>query len=83
MFSDMALPFGLRSAPKVFSAVADALQWILVRKEVKTILHYLDDFILVAGYLAEANDQKEILISTCSALGIPLKPTSLRDLLLA
>ena len=32
-YTDMALPFGLRSAPKIFSAVADALQWILVQKE--------------------------------------------------
>ena len=73
----MALPFRLRSAPKIFSAVADALQWILVHKGVKNILHYLDDFILVAGSLAEANVQKEILVSTCSALGVPLEPTKL------
>ena len=77
VFSDMALPFGLLSAPKIFSAVADALQWILVRKVVKTILHYLDDFILVVGSLAEANIQKEVLISICSALGVPLEPTKL------
>ncbi len=25
---DSALPFGLRSAPKIFTAVADALEWI-------------------------------------------------------
>ena len=29
LFLDAALPFGLRSAPKIFSAVADALLWIL------------------------------------------------------
>ena len=28
LFVQTALPFGLRSAPKLFSAVADALQWI-------------------------------------------------------
>ena len=28
LFVDTALPFGLRSAPKVFIAVADALMWI-------------------------------------------------------
>ena len=77
IFTDMALPFGLRSAPKIFSAVADALQWILVHKGIKNILHYLDDFILVAGSLAEANAQKEILVSTCNALGVPLEPTKL------
>ena len=42
------------------------------------VLHYLDNFILAAGLLAEANYQKEILISTCSAFGVPLEPTKLK-----
>ena len=29
---DTALPFGLRSAPLIFTAVADALQWIMEEK---------------------------------------------------
>ena len=29
VFSDAMLPFGLRSAPKIFNAVADALEWCL------------------------------------------------------
>ena len=29
VFIDTALPFGLRSAPKSFTAVADAAEWIL------------------------------------------------------
>ena len=28
-YVDRILPFGLRSAPKIFSTVADALQWML------------------------------------------------------
>ena len=28
LYVDSALPFGLRSAPKIFTAVADALEWI-------------------------------------------------------
>ena len=27
-YVDTVLPFGLRSAPKIFNALADALQWI-------------------------------------------------------
>ena len=34
VFIDRMLPIGLRSAPKIFSAVADALQWILAVKGV-------------------------------------------------
>ena len=29
VYVDAALPFGLRSAPKIFNAVADALEWIV------------------------------------------------------
>lgn len=41
------LPFGLRSAPKLFNAVADALQWIAVQQGAWYINHYLDDFIVI------------------------------------
>ena len=43
---DTALPFGLRSAPKIFNAVADALQLIMERNGVSELLHYLDDFLI-------------------------------------
>ena len=33
-FVDTVLPFGLRSAPKIFNAMADALQWIVRQKGV-------------------------------------------------
>ena len=29
VYIDAALPFGLRSAPKVFNVVADAIEWIV------------------------------------------------------
>ena len=44
-FIDTTLPFGLRSAPKIFSALADALAWILWSRVVKWQLHYLHDFL--------------------------------------
>ena len=47
LYVDKALPFGLRSAPKIYNAVADAMQWIL-GKEGVDVIHYLDDF-LMAG----------------------------------
>ena len=42
-YVDRALPFGLRSAPKIFSAVADALSWVLHQLGIEHHLHYLDD----------------------------------------
>ena len=47
VFIDCALPFGLRSAPKIFSALADALIWIVHTKGFPLSMHYLDDFLLL------------------------------------
>ena len=62
IYTDRALPFGLRSAPKIFSAVADALQWIVVKKGVRNLLHYLDDFIFVSESLEKVSTNKQILV---------------------
>lgn len=46
-YVDALLPFGLRSAPLIFSALADALEWVVRQAGVKYIFHYIDDFIIV------------------------------------
>ena len=73
VFVDPMLPFGLRSAPKIFNAVADAIQWQLERRGVEHIAHYLDDF-LVWGPPASPKCQEalEALEHCCSQLGVPL-----------
>ena len=43
------LPFGLCSAPKLFNAVADALEWYVRQQGVEHIGHYLDDFIVLGA----------------------------------
>ena len=42
---DKVLSFGLRSAPLIFMAMADALQWIMQQRGVDPVFHYLDDYI--------------------------------------
>ena len=44
IYMDRALPYGLRSAPKIFIAVADGLAWAMVCKGIEHFLHYLDGF---------------------------------------
>ncbi len=46
---DGMLPFGLRSAPKIFNALADALEWIVFQAWVQHIFHYLDDFAVIGS----------------------------------
>ena len=45
---DTALPFCLRSVPKIIMAVADAIEWVAKSSGVETVCHYLDDFLLLA-----------------------------------
>ena len=44
---DGALPLGLRSVPKIFTALADALQWIMEREGVSIVVHNLDEFLFL------------------------------------
>ena len=47
LFVDTALPFGLRSAPAIFNAVAEVLAHMIRQKGVLELDHYLDDFSIV------------------------------------
>ena len=49
LFIDTVLPFGLRSASKIFTAVSDAVEWVLRRQGVRFAIHYLDDFLVIGG----------------------------------
>ena len=42
VYVDATLPFGLRSAPLIFSALADAVLWKKQQRGVKCVFHYLD-----------------------------------------
>ena len=73
VYIDTRLPFGLRSAPIIFTALADALEWIARQQGVGILLHYLDDFITVGSPdspVCESNMQK--LGETCAELGVPV-----------
>ena len=49
LFVDTALPFGLRSAPKIFTAVADVVEWIVREEGVDFVVHYVDDFLVMGA----------------------------------
>ena len=53
IFIDAVLPFGLRSAPKIFNSVADALEWIVGNAGVNKVFHYLDDFLVLGATRSE------------------------------
>jgi len=47
VYVDAALPFGLRSAPKIFTALADAIECIAKSQGVENLWHYLDNLFCV------------------------------------
>ena len=72
-YVDGMLPFGLRSAPKIFTAVADALEWVLRRRGVARIDHYLDDFIVIGPPGSpECAMALDTVLRGCADLGVPL-----------
>ena len=70
---DKVLPFGLRSAPLIFTGLADALQWIMEKNGVRNVFHYLDDFITL-GPAGAPTCQKNLegIIRICEQTGVPL-----------
>ena len=74
VFVDKTLPFGLRSAPLIFSAVADALQWTMQRNGATFVDHYIDDFITVGSPgTDECANNVAIMHHTCSESGTPVE----------
>lgn len=75
-YVDLALPFGLRSAPYIFNAVAELVEWILVNSHnVSDLLHYLDDFITAGPPNSNQCAQNlTTALVVCERLGLPLHP---------
>ena len=72
-YVDGCLPFGLRSAPKIFTAVADALQWVMRNSGVSMVDHYLDDFVTMGPPSSpECRRNLDRILSVCADLGVPL-----------
>ena len=73
IFIDTCLPFGLRSALKLFNTLADLLSWILQTQGITPVLHYLDDFLLMDPPQSSiCYKNLEVVKDVCAQLGIPL-----------
>ena len=75
VYIDRALPFGLRSAPKLFTSVADSLAWALQCEGVVNTVHYLDDFLFwgpPGSPVCEVALGRATVL--CNRLGLPTAP---------
>jgi len=73
IYIDSCLPFGLRSAPKLFNILADLYLWILHQQAASLTIHYLDDY-LTMGPAGQPNCYNNLhtMIDIAKYLGIPL-----------
>ena len=70
-YVDRALPFGLRSAPKILSAVANMVAWTLHCLGVQHQIHYLDDFLFLgAPKMEEAAKALSTALNVLDYLGL-------------
>ncbi len=75
VYVDRTLPFGLRLAPLIFSALANALQWMMEQRGASWVRHYVDDFVTVGPPASLAcGHNMEIMQETCERAGMPIEP---------
>ena len=73
VYIDSALPFGLRSAPKIFTALADTLLWIMINQGIRAVLHYLDDYLFLGSpKTTECAVALQLALCLCKRLGVPV-----------
>ncbi len=75
VFVDGALPFGLRSAPLLFTALGDAIEWVAKNRGAGWLGHYIDDFVAVGSRdTGECARTMAVFKEACEVLGMPLDP---------
>ncbi len=74
-YVDKVLPFGLRSAPKLYKAIANGVLWILDNTDQVMCIHYLDDFLLFGSPdSCQCGVSLERALARCKGLGVPIAP---------
>jgi hypothetical protein len=74
-YVDATLPFGLRSSPLIFSAIADALQWVMESMGAHWVALYVDDFITIGDpESSECQENATVMHIACERLGFPVEP---------
>ena len=80
LYLDKVLSFGLRSAPLIFSAIGDVIEWTTRQKGVDLVFHYVDDFIVIG----DANSSRcyqglSTLLQTFADVGTLVEPDKCED----
>lgn len=74
-YYDKCLPFGLRSSPFLFNRVGTAVEWIIKKHGVQSLIRYLDDFLTFGRPgTSECYHNKATMLEVCQSLGVAVNP---------
>ena len=76
-YYERVLPFGLSSSCRLWELFATALHYILEHLPTqfgKIIIHYVDDFLFVIKFEADATVFLDRALRACTLLGVPMSP---------
>ena len=73
-YYDTTLPMGCSiSCSYIFEKFSTAIQWVALNKlGIKCMVHVLDDFLIIAPSLAEAQQHLYVFLEFCTRTGIPI-----------
>ena len=73
VYVDRVLPFGLRSAPKIFTAVSDMIAWAFHKWGIEEHIRYFDDFLILGRPGSNAaQNSLEGALQALDYLGVPV-----------
>ena len=73
-----ALPFGLPAAPKIFTALVDAAEWLIRQRIIYFCIHYLDDYLIIAVDKKQCSGDLQMVLATFSELVFPVVMNKLK-----
>ena len=73
-FVDMFLPFGLRTAPRIFNLFSEALHWVFETLYCWNVTHYLDDFLFVFPPSSKTDQKSATFDHVLSTMGLTKAP---------
>jgi hypothetical protein len=71
-FVELALPFGLKSAPALFEMFSTAIENFIRGEGVDSIFHYLDDFLLLSMSMNQSLVEYDTVLRVFRELGVEL-----------
>ena len=72
-YYDRCMPMGCSSSCKTFETFSLALEWLAKTKlQISSILHLLDDFLIVAPTAELWYKQLQLFLDVCQYLGVPM-----------